>query len=76
MQFSLVEPQGVVWEGQAKEVLIPTREGEMCVLDFHQPFFIRLSRGRLRFSGGSFMVAEGVAIMKGNSLNVYIERDS
>ena len=75
-QLSLLEPKGVVWEGQAREVFLPAADGEMCVLDFHQPFFIRLARGRVRFPGGDVPVIEGIAVMKGNRLNVYIEREA
>lgn len=74
MQLFLMEPQGLLWEGPVKQVSLPAAEGEMCVLDFHQPFFIRLVRGVIRASSGSFAVEEGIAVMKGNTLSVFIER--
>lgn len=74
MQVSVLDPRGVVWEGQAKAVTIPAAEGEMCVMDFHQTFFVRLTRGKVRYPGGQAPVIEGVAAMKANNLRVFIER--
>jgi len=76
MQVSVLDPRGAVWEGQAKAVTLPAEEGEMCVMDFHQTFFVRLTRGKVRYPGGSASVLEGVAAMKGNNLRVFIERGS
>lgn len=76
MQVSVLDPRGTVWEGPAREVVIPSEEGEMCVMDFHQAFFVRLARGTVRYPGGSVSVVEGIAAMKGNNLRVFIERGS
>jgi len=76
MQVTVLEPRGLVWEGKAKRVVLPASEGEMCVMDFHQTFFVRLIRGRLRYPGGEVPVFEGIAAMKDNTLRVFIERGS
>jgi len=74
MQFSLLEAQGPIWEGQAKEVILPTEEGEMSVLDFHQPFSIKLVKGLLKSASQKIQIQEGLAVMKSNKLNVFVER--
>lgn len=50
MQVNILEPKGIIWKGRAKEVILPVEDGEVCVLDFHQPFLIRLRKGDIRFS--------------------------
>ncbi len=50
MQVNILEPKGIIWKGRVKEVILPVEDGEVCVLDFHQPFLIRLRKGDVRFS--------------------------
>jgi len=42
----------VVFEGNAREVVLPAEDGEICVLDFHQPFLYSLRSGNVRIRGG------------------------
>ena len=51
---------------------MPTDEGEMCVLDFHQPFLVKLSKGDIRLGAGvsEVSIAEGIARMYGNELTI------
>ncbi|MBU0709701.1 MAG: hypothetical protein KJ793_03205 [Candidatus Omnitrophica bacterium] len=73
MQISILEAKGTIWEGNAKEAILPTSEGEMCVLDFHQPFLVKLKKGELHFPGKKIAIKYGIAFMKGNSLKVFVE---
>ncbi|MBU0709720.1 MAG: hypothetical protein KJ793_03300 [Candidatus Omnitrophica bacterium] len=75
MQVSILEPKGVVWEGNAKEANLPTIEGEICVLDFHQSFLIRLKKGEVRISRPNFVKAikDGIAFMRSNVLKIFVE---
>jgi F0F1-type ATP synthase epsilon subunit len=50
MQVNILEPKGIIWKGRSKEVILPVEDGEVCILDFHQPFLIRLRKGDVRFS--------------------------
>jgi len=52
MRLSILEPRRVVFEGNAKEVILPAEDGEICVLDFHQPFLYSLRSGNVRIRGG------------------------
>ncbi|MFH1191540.1 MAG: hypothetical protein V1670_05025 [Candidatus Omnitrophota bacterium] len=73
MQVSILEPKKVIWEGQAKEVRLPAEDGEVCVLDFHQPFLIRLRKGMIRSDKARTAIKDGIAFLRGNKLILFVE---
>ncbi|MFZ2602841.1 MAG: hypothetical protein WAX79_02430 [Candidatus Omnitrophota bacterium] len=52
MRLSILEPRKIIFEGNAKEVILPGEDGEICVLDFHQPFLLGLRSGNIKIKGG------------------------
>ena len=74
MQVHILEPQGTIWQGRSKKVILPSLGGEICVLDFHQPFFIRLKKGYIRLAEKTEFIKDGLAYMQGNELQVFVER--
>jgi F0F1-type ATP synthase epsilon subunit len=73
MQVSITEPKGIIWEGNVKEVMLPTEEGEVCVLDFHQSFLMRLKKGVIHLPDRRTAIKDGIAFMKSNSLKIFVE---
>jgi F0F1-type ATP synthase epsilon subunit len=74
MQVSILSPRETIWQGKVSDLILPTEDGEMCVLDFHQPFLARLTKGEIRFGGvRTIFVKDGLAHMRGNELNILIE---
>ncbi len=73
MRFAILEPKGPIWQGMVKKVNLPASEGEMCVLDFHQPFVVRLTKGKIVFSGSRIAVKDGIAFMRANTLTVFAQ---
>ena len=73
MQVSILEPKKIVWEGQAKEVRLPAQDGDVCVLDFHQPFLIRLRKGVVRSDKVRTAIKDGVAFLRSNNLILFVE---
>jgi F0F1-type ATP synthase epsilon subunit len=80
MRFSILDPKKAVWQGMAKRVTLPAVDGEMCVLDFHQPFVVRLNKGKIFFSGenlparqAGIPIKDGIAFMRSNSLTVFAQ---
>ena len=73
MQVSILEPKKIVWEGRAKEVRLPAEDGEVCVLDFHQPFLIRLRKGVIRSDQESTAIKDGLAFLSSNNLILFVE---
>lgn len=52
---------------------LPALDGEMCVLDFHQAFVVRLKPGEIVFSDRRLPVKDGIAFMRSNSLTVFAQ---
>lgn len=75
MRVSVIEPWRVLYEGNAKEVVLPGEDGELCVLDFHHPFLCRLRRGTIgvKPAGARITIRDGVARMAGNELVILVE---
>jgi F0F1-type ATP synthase epsilon subunit len=73
MRLAILDSKKAIWQGMSKEVTLPARDGEMCVLDFHQPFVVRLTKGKIIFSGGRVPIKDGIAFMRSNSLTVFAQ---
>ena len=74
MRVSILEPKGAIWEGMAGQVILPALEGQMCVLDFHQSFVVRLKKGNIVSSGVKIAIKDGIAHMRSNILTVFAQR--
>jgi F0F1-type ATP synthase epsilon subunit len=75
MKIAILEAREVVYEGKAKKVILPGNDGDICVLDFHQPFLYRLRRGTIQIDDSiSIPIKDGVARMRANELVVMGER--
>jgi F0F1-type ATP synthase epsilon subunit len=57
-------------------VILPTEEGELSVLDFHQPIISKLKKGVIRAGIEYIPVKRGIAKMQDNELVVLVETDS
>ena len=73
MKISILEPKGAIWQGMVTEVNLPAFDGQMCVLDFHQPFLVRLRKGDIFFSNRRVAVKDGIAFMRSNNLIVFAQ---
>jgi len=73
MRVSVLEPKGTIWEGNAKEIILPTEDGEVCILDFHQSFLMRLKKGIIRLPDRRTAIKDGVAFMRSNALKIFVE---
>ena len=66
-----------VYSAQAEEVVLPGDEGELSVMNFHQPIVCRLTKGVVRIilnrSVKSIPVIDGIAHMEGNILKIMAE---
>jgi F0F1-type ATP synthase epsilon subunit len=89
MLVSIHEAQGVVYEGNAEQVVVPSEEGELVLLDFHQSIIsfltkgsviikpLRLYRERLAEDIKSLIrvrIKYGIAKMWQNELTLLVER--
>jgi F-type H+-transporting ATPase subunit epsilon len=81
MKVTIVTPQELLFEGEAKEVILPGQDGEFSVLDFHQPCVYALRQGQIRTisgarraSPGRYFIQGGVALVELGKLKVIVEQ--
>jgi F0F1-type ATP synthase epsilon subunit len=78
MRVVVLAMMGTLLEEEAREVRLPGEDGEISIMDFHQPFVYRLRKGFILVSPlqkGSeaekrVPIKDGVARMSGNVLTV------
>jgi F0F1-type ATP synthase epsilon subunit len=86
MKIQILDPQQVLFEGAVAEATLPGAEGELTILDDHEPLFVVLKRGRIRLTPlvkatGAAEIVEirpirirrGMARMRNNELVVFVE---
>ena len=64
-----------VYSAEAEEVILPGDEGELSVMNFHQPIVCRLTKGAVRIilsrrNVKSIPIIDGIAHMEGNILKI------
>ncbi len=61
----------------AREVVLPGDEGELSIMDFHQPLICRLTEGNVKILSSQkidfIKIKDGVAHMEGNTLKIMAE---
>lgn len=63
-----------LYVGLALKVVLPTRLGEITILDFHQPILSRLTRGVISIDDRwLFKIKDGVVKMTGFDLTGIVE---
>ncbi|RKY39262.1 MAG: hypothetical protein DRP76_03575 [Candidatus Omnitrophota bacterium] len=75
MKVVILGKNEVIYDGMAKEVVLPGEDGEFAVLDFHQSFFYRLKEGSIYVDRSDVCtIKDGVARMRGNELVILVKR--
>ena len=71
-----VKTAAVILKEIVSEVILPGAEGELCILDFHQPIISYLKGGTIRMTGAGYpiRIKKGIARMEGNELVVLVEK--
>ncbi|OGX19851.1 MAG: hypothetical protein A3K83_07415 [Omnitrophica WOR_2 bacterium RBG_13_44_8b] len=68
-KVTVLTPQEELYVGLAEEVILPTEDGQLSILDFHQPIVTRLSAGTIQIDERwSFKIKDGIAKMSGVEL--------
>ncbi|MFH1777434.1 MAG: hypothetical protein ABH952_07760 [Candidatus Omnitrophota bacterium] len=63
----------VLFTGQAKQAILPCVDGELSILEFHQPLLAALRDGILKIDEENIPVSGGLAGMARNELIVLCE---
>ena len=66
-----------LYSQDAREVILPGDEGELSIMDFHQPVICRLIEGNIKIISRQkedlIRIKDGVAHMEGNTLKIMAE---
>ena len=78
MQLEIVTPYEKVFEGEAKHVQLPGKEGLFGILDNHAPIVATLAKGRIKVEATDgdiqhFEIVGGVVEMNNNKVIVLAE---
>ena len=73
-KVTILNSQEMLYLGLSEEVVLPTEEGELTLLEFHQPLLSRLTRGTIKIDGRWFFsIKDGIAHMRGDELMAIVE---
>lgn len=68
-KVTLLTPKEELYVGLGEKVVLPTEDGEVTVLDFHQPLLTRLTCGIVSIDDRwLFPIKDGIAQMSGFEL--------
>ena len=78
LNFSVIAPERVLFEGEARSVVAPAYDGEVGILPSHAPMMAVLGRGVLRVDGAGgvlrFHVEGGFLQVVDNQVRVVTEQ--
>lgn len=81
MRVKILSPQELLFDGEAKEVVLPGYEGEFSVMDFHCSSIHSLRRGQIKVGFKDrtipkkrFFIQKGVAQVAMSELRVLVEK--
>ena len=73
-KVTILTPKEELYVGLALKVILPTEDGQLSILDFHQPIFTRLTRGNIFIDDRwLFPIKDGIAKMSGFELVGIVE---
>lgn len=52
--LTVVQPEKMLFRGEAREVIVPGKEGTMSILSRHAPLLASLKKGKVKIIGASF----------------------
>jgi F-type H+-transporting ATPase subunit epsilon len=80
MKVKILTPQIKIFEGEAREIVLPGEDGEFSVLDFHQPCIYSLRQGRIKIGfkdkkleKQKIFIKKGIARVGLDTLDVLVE---
>ena len=73
LDVCLLNPQKVIFEGQAQSIILPGEDGVFEVLSFHIRLLSRLVSGVLFIDDKNYPVKRGVVKVSQNKVTIIIE---
>jgi F-type H+-transporting ATPase subunit epsilon len=73
LEVSVINPREVIFEGQAKSVIVPGEEGVFEVLPFHKRILSRLLSGVIFVDDKNFPVNRGIIKVDQGKVTIIVE---
>lgn len=73
LDVTVLSPREIIFEGQAKSIILPGEEGVFEVLPFHKRMLSRLISGKLFIDEQSFPVKRGMVKVNQNRVTIIVE---
>lgn len=70
---TVLSPKEVIFEGQAKSVILPGEAGVFEVLPFHKRIISRLISGKLFIDEQAYSVKRGIVKVNQNKVTIIVE---
>lgn len=80
MKVTITSPQKLIFDAEAKEIILPGEDGEFSVMDFHQPCLYALRQGQIKLifrdkkaPRQRFYIKNGIALIESGGLQLIVE---
>jgi F0F1-type ATP synthase epsilon subunit len=73
LEVFVLSPKEVIFEGKAKNVILPGEQGVFELLPFHKRILSRLISGRLFIDEQSFSIKRGIVKVNQNRVTIIVE---
>ncbi len=73
LDVTMLSPQGPLFEGHARSVIVPGEEGTFEVLPFHKRILSRLVSGAVYIDESRFPVKRGIIKVNQNNVTIIVE---
>jgi F-type H+-transporting ATPase subunit epsilon len=73
LEVSILSPKEILFEGEAKSLIVPGEQGVFELLSFHKRILSRLISGTLVVDGQSIYIKRGVIKVNQNKVTVLVE---
>ncbi|MFA5157333.1 MAG: hypothetical protein WC532_08160 [Candidatus Omnitrophota bacterium] len=73
LDVSVLNPKEVIFEGNARSIIVPGEEGVFEILPFHKRILSRLLAGTIFVDDKSFPVNRGIVKVNQNKVTIIVE---
>ena len=73
LEVSILSPKEIIFEGEARSLIVPGEQGVFELLSFHKRILSRLISGTLVLDGQSIYIKRGVIKVNQNKVTVLVE---
>lgn len=74
LDVTVMNPQGVLFEGKANSVIVPGEQGTFEVMPFHKRILSRLISGRIFIGEDSLLIRRGIIKVNQNVVTIIAEK--